>query len=79
MTTNGNKPAFPIHPDWRSINDKSDLGITKREYFAAIAMQGLIASGYYNNNQEGIRGNVSKSLEYADELIKQLNEPAKIK
>ena len=34
-------PAFPVSGDWSQIKDK---GMTLRDYFAAKAMQGLIAS-----------------------------------
>jgi hypothetical protein len=36
-----NDPAFPLHPD---IQEPWMNGLTKREYFAAMAMQGLLAS-----------------------------------
>ena len=40
---NGDKPAFPsVHPVLEGYSE--DSGLTKREYFAAKAMQGLIAS-----------------------------------
>lgn len=40
-------PAFPIY-DTNEFNGQrfiSEIGLTKREYFAAMAMQGLIATG----------------------------------
>jgi len=42
---NSNQPAFPIFlQEGLSNNSHVDSGISKREYFAAMAMQGLIAS-----------------------------------
>ena len=37
-------PAFPCHPD---IDNKLFDGMTLRDYFAAKAMQGLLASDVY--------------------------------
>mgnify|MGYP001569846056 CR=1 FL=1 len=45
-------------------------GLTKRELFAAMAMQGLI-SGCFAGNNVGftVQGNIFAALEYADALI----------
>ena len=51
-------------------------GLTKREYFAGLAMQGLLSSFMYNA-ENGFYGKdvvVSTAIEYADELLKQLEE-----
>jgi len=62
--------AFPI------AYAESDLtegyGLTKRELFAAMAMQGILSSA---NQEEGWIGVtvVMQSISLADELIKQLN------
>jgi hypothetical protein len=46
-------------------------GITKREYFAALAMQGLLA----DHLQEGPSKRICKtSVMYADNLIEELNK-----
>ena len=43
-------------------------GLTKREYFAALAMQGIITKGYTN-------GYIAKeAVEIADALIEELNK-----
>lgn len=42
-------------------------GLTKREYFAGLAMQAVITGGVYENP-------VQVSIAYADELIKELNK-----
>ena len=44
------------------------LGLTKREYFAAMAMQGMLA-----NSQIGVGCHIL-AVEMADQLIKQLNK-----
>ena len=63
--------VFPISPkegDW-----EQELGITKREYFAAMAMQGLIANAPINNLSNYKEG-ISLAIEWSDELLKQLEE-----
>lgn len=89
--TKGNEPAFSkaafYHPDGGIYSPQE--GLTKREYFAATALQGAISA------QAGTREMVEMQLEYylkeypnltvreslakesvkmADELIKALNE-----
>ena len=77
-TKNGDLPAFSkaafYHPDGGS--DSPNDGVTKREYFAAMAMQGLLVN-YIDN---GMYGNSTdypmvseQSVRMADELLKQLD------
>lgn len=89
--TNGNEPAFSKAAAFspNGAMAKSQEGLTKREYFAATALQGAISA------QAGTREMVEMQLEYylkeypnltvreslakesvkmADELIKALNE-----
>lgn len=40
-----NPPAFPVSGDWSQIKEK---GMTLRDYFAAKAMQGLVANNGSN-------------------------------
>ena len=49
----------------------ADLGMDLRDYFAAKAMQGLIA-GCYSGNNVGftVEGNVFAAYEYADAMMK---------
>lgn len=71
---NGSEAAFPlISPDGMSINQ----GLTKRKYFAAMAMQGLLV----NYNKHGHFGNseyqpmvADFAVKCADELLKALEE-----
>lgn len=58
-------------------NDKLFLehsGLTKREYFAAMAMQGYLASWSAIDGVAKPEFVAEKSVEFADALIKQLNE-----
>lgn len=66
--TNGNDMAFPateLHRDNRfQVTDWQ--GLTKREYFAAMALQGLIAAG----GKAPLSGT---AVDLADALIDALN------
>jgi len=50
-------------------NSHLQEGLTKREYFAAMALQGLLADGHYAS-----AGVTKRAVDLADELIKSLNE-----
>ena len=67
---NKDQPAFTmLDPN----GGYTAYGLTKREYFAGIAMQGLLATRKYS---EGIAYNpalTSISLEISDDLLKQLD------
>lgn len=70
--TNGNEAAFSkaafYHPDGGIDNPQE--GLTKREYFAAMAMQGLLANG------EILPSQIAEcAVLHADVLIEQLNAP----
>jgi len=79
---NGNKSAFsmPAYTDpkaGRGQNNTHDFesGLTKREYFAGLAMQGLLAG--HNKDEKGFYHNepVAKvAVKYADDLLKILDE-----
>lgn len=69
--SSANDPAFPHHEVWDG--DKTDIGwigggLSKREYFAAMAMQGLLAC-----NQHGVITVCEGAVEYADALIRRLS------
>jgi len=52
-----------------SIHRIVEQGLTKREYFATMAMQGMLAN---HDNRTTIEHIIEKSIFAADELIKQL-------
>jgi hypothetical protein len=65
MRTKAKGPAFPlISDDGYIIN----AGLTKREYFAAMALQGLLSN---NNNY---MYSVKSAVEFADDLIEELSK-----
>lgn len=67
---NQKKPAFPIDANAKGIF----LGLTKREFFAINAMEGILASRQLFEDELV----VDKSIRLADKLLKQLeNEQPK--
>ena len=76
---NKDKPAFP-RIDLVYASEVPREGLTKREYFAGLAMQGIMSNataiGVLNNTNESIplimESLAKKSIELADELLKQL-------
>lgn len=77
MKTNGEEPINPTAYWSERISEKGGLvqgeGLTKREYFAAMAMQGALSSITGGDWASAI--NVAKrSVEYADALIEELNK-----
>ena len=52
-------------------------GLTKREYFAAMAMQGWVAGGYMTNSVDGRALAAERSVIHADALIEALNKETK--
>lgn len=83
--TNGNEPINAADPSIHSFS-----GLTKREYFAAMALQGCLSNinqsyGKPNVNQASMQDAIErednfikdvslKSVMYADALINALNE-----
>lgn len=62
--TNPNDPAFPVSPSDYSAKH----GLTKREYFAAMILQGMLA-----NESPYSHSMTISSVRLADELIEKLN------
>lgn len=62
--------AFPVAEHGSVASDAA--GLSKREYFAAIILQGLVSKYTMNNPEDQFT--ISKmSCELADEFIKHLN------
>jgi hypothetical protein len=72
--SNRDEPAFPIvKTDWPSSNYHktfSEGGLTKREYFAGLAMQGLCADPKTYSDSEWDIARVSVTI--ADALLAEL-------
>ena len=72
--SNANEPAYPIllHEGEELPGGVEPSGITKREHFAAMAMQGFLACpGVSATNRHIAIGSVA----CADELLAALEEP----
>jgi hypothetical protein len=81
---NADKSIYPIYKGDNDII--SDYGLTKREYFAGLAMQGLsteLISNAIKLKEIGVSENeiykslktkdiIKSAIEFADELLKQL-------
>lgn len=73
---NSDKPINPT-TSWNGCEDVTHLGLTKREYFAGLAMQGMIANQAIVRPKESdleFRFFSERAVKYADELLKQLEE-----
>lgn len=64
-----NQPAFPAQ--WRLEGD----GLSVREYFAAMAMQGWLAKNGTDNYANGHLSCATESVRWADALITELAKP----
>ena len=72
---NADKPINPVLTQSPSLQNETSLGLTKREYFAGLAMQGLISSCDWNFttfNKDLIEATSKNAIDLADELLKQL-------
>ena len=72
--TNGNESVFPDMQETPQFNHHT-YGLSKREYFAAMAMQGLMANPA-TINVDGEYLTANAAVKIADKLIKALNEEA---
>ncbi len=81
MTNKDNKnlPAHPIQVDINPFERAVCYGLTKREYFAGLAMQGMAASQYwaenFNNNEDDLKNMAYVAVKAADALLKELETP----
>jgi len=70
---NAEQPAFPIIETNGNGETSVAVGLTKREYFAGLAMQGIWASVKDDAFENYV--NVARmAINQADELLKQLNQ-----
>lgn len=70
---NSDLPAMP-HTTWDNDVDKvidQGNGLTKREYFAGLAMQGLLTLGTEQDRPQYARA----SVRMADALLAELEKP----
>lgn len=70
---NENRSAFPLPNDVPQDYSGSNIdGLTKREYFAGLALQGLCANQFldYKSPKETVR----KAIDLADFLLSELDK-----
>jgi hypothetical protein len=68
MRTKAKGPAFPLISDYGYI---INAGLTKREYFAVMALQGLLTDNESPNSREEFAG---YAVKFADALIEELSK-----
>ncbi len=85
--TKGHEPAYPVAAleefvqDWAAQGMKGPwrytdrLGLTKREHFAGLALQGFITRGLPIMSTPEIERVSSLSVRYADALLGELEKP----
>ena len=78
MSTVPQEPIFPVaEPDGRGYaiptEENPPTGLTKREYFAAQALQGLMAADADKVNRWSPRMIAQVAVDNADALIDELN------
>ena len=67
---NADMPAFPVEET--SNSESLSFGLTKREYFAAMAMQGLLTNpANFGGKKELL---IKKAVEAADALLEELEK-----
>ena len=76
---NGNKPAQPCESTENTgapyYNAIRNVGLTKREHFAGLAMQGLLSRGFGGGGLDGWEQRLSrKAATIADALLKELDK-----
>ena len=74
---NADKPIYPVLTQSPSLQNDTSLGLTKREHYAGLAMQGLISSCDWNFttfNKDLIEATSKNAIDLADELLKQLED-----
>jgi hypothetical protein len=64
-----NAPAFP-----RNYDSNGHNGLTKREYFATLCLQGLLANSVLTQGYSPAKRTAEEAVTYADALIEALNQ-----
>lgn len=64
---------YITYPNHNAFSNEFNNGLTKREYFAAMAMQGLLA-GSYDSMAMGYASISEAAVGHADALIEALNK-----
>jgi hypothetical protein len=65
--------AFPVVHEFKNGHEFEEYGLTKREYFAGLAMLGLSSAHDKNGNWTGLDC-TNEAVDIADALLKKLQE-----
>lgn len=71
---NDNLPIHPLKADLGQGKTMHYFGLTKREYFAGLAMQGVLASSQPYEARMTLEQVASEAIGVADALLKQLEQ-----
>ena len=74
MKTNGNDPINMAQSHEAAYDHGQYAGLTKREYFAALAMQGMLSAGDGDFSFDHHIRIAKLSVAHADTLIEALNK-----
>jgi hypothetical protein len=77
MMKNGDKPAHPFNAIQHGY--QPSFGLTKREYFAGLAMQGMVTASHYSmsiGHLPQLDVCVKHAVEMADALLAELEKTA---
>lgn len=77
MKTNGNHKAFTSPDQPKNQSELDHSGLTKREYFAAIAPVRELVCLYYDQNYGSAEQYAKVAVQYSDALIAELNKEQK--
>lgn len=72
--SNANKPAFPSEPRSFAPPDSFGSGLSKREYFAAMALQGLMAMPTRDGEDIRYESYARAAVKQADALLAELDK-----
>lgn len=71
---NADMPAMPTYElNGQNFLEDTSYGLTKREHFAAMAMQGLLSANAIYGGKTNDRASLAKdAIAFADALLKEL-------
>ena len=74
MTVQANDNIYPLYKREAPEEWKVTSGMTKREHFAIMIMQGLVAHHGYGESHFGIGQEIARwAVQLADTLVEELN------
>jgi hypothetical protein len=74
VVSKGDQSAFPLQFKHESIGEGFSLGLTKREYFAGMALQGMMSRDSYDKGQATPEQRAKLALIEADALLEELGK-----